>query len=399
MSDTKEENTRKHLWLISGEESGDIYGAALINELKNICGKDNIKISAMGGKRIQKTGAEIMVDSTELGVVGLFEILEMIGTFIKIFRMLRARAAEERPDAVILIDYPGFNMRFAREMKKLSIPVIWYISPQVWAWKKKRKYKLAEYCAKMMVIFPFEVDVYKDTDLDTEFVGHPLVDVIRERTDPTITRDPNRVLLLPGSRKNEIYRLFEPMLDAALILHKEKPQLKFTVCAPREKVYDNLQKIYEKYKLKHKNEPFPEIEITLGQTAEWMQRAAAGLAASGTVTMECAIAGLPLAVGYKLQPLTFFLANAIVTLNYFTMVNIISQKLIFEEFLQEDVNGRILSDALKRILPGGERRKGVLVAMKEMTEELSAGSGNAANQAAKCVLKTVEKIKEKSDRK
>jgi lipid-A-disaccharide synthase len=337
-----------------------------------------------------------MVDATELGVVGLFEILEMIGTFIKIFRMLCRRAAEERPDAVILIDYPGFNMRFARQMKKIGIPVIWYISPQVWAWKKKRKYKLAEYCAKMMVIFPFEVDVYQDTKLDTEFVGHPLVDVIRERTNPEIKRDPNRVLLLPGSRKNEIYRLFEPMLDAASLLHKEKPFLKFTVCAPRKKVYENLKKIYEQYCTKHKNDNLPEIDITLGETAEWMQKAIAGIAASGTVTMECAIAGLPLAVGYKLQSLTFFLANAIVTLNYFTMVNIISQKLIFEEFLQEDVNGKMLSGALKKILPDGERRTGVLQAMKEMTEELSAGSGNAANQAAQCILKTLKTINKNS---
>ena len=383
-----------NIWLISGEESGDIYGAKLIDELKKQRGSDNISISAMGGKRIAASGVELMVDATELGVVGLLEVFEMIGTFIRIFKMLVKKAEAERPDAVILIDYPGFNLRFAKKMKQLNIPVIWYISPQVWAWKKKRKYKLAEYCTKMMVIFPFEVDVYSDTSLDVEFVGHPLVDVIKERTDASVHRDENRILLLPGSRKNEINRLFIPMLDAAVILHKSNPELKFTVPAPRQKVFDTLKKIYELYCSKNKDTKIPEIEITCGDTAYWVQKAIAGIAASGTVTMECAIAGLPLVVGYKLQPLTFFLANAIVSLNYFTMVNIISQRLIFEEFLQNSVNGKVLANALIKILPKGERRNGVEIAIREMTQNLSAGSTNASAQAANCVLKTIKSIKE-----
>lgn len=379
-----------HIWVISGEESGDIYGSRLINEMKSLLPPDQLAVSAMGGERIASTGAELMVDATELGVVGFLEVLSMIGTFIRIFRQLVKRAAKEKPDAVILIDYPGFNLRFAAKLYKLGIPVIWYITPQVWAWKKGRIAKLAKYCSKMMVIFPFETEVYSGTKLDTEFVGHPLVDVIKERTDQNIKRDPNSFLLLPGSRKNEINRLFVPMLETACKLHKQHPELKFTVSAPRKKVYDRLQKIYNSFCETRKNEDIPNIDINYGKTGQWLQKAATGLAASGTVTVECAIAGLPLTVVYKLNPVTFFLAKMIVNIPFFTMVNIIAGKLVFEEFLQGDVNADTLSASLEKILPEGERREEIEAGIKEMTESLSAGSGNASRQAAECVLKCLK---------
>ena len=381
---------RYNIWIISGEESGDIYGSRLINELKTMLPADKLSISAMGGARIAETGANLMVDSTELGVVGIFEIMGMIGTFIRIFQQLVRHATKERPDAVILIDYPGFNLRFAAKLYKLGIPVIWYITPQVWAWKKSRIAKLAKYCTKMMVIFPFETDVYAGSGLDTEFVGHPLVDVIKDRTNPEIKRDPNRFLLLPGSRKNEINRLFVPMLETACKLHQTHPELKFTVSAPRKKVYDRLMKIYESFCENNKKKNIPEIDITYGNTGRWMQEAGTGLAASGTVTVECAIAGLPLTVVYKLNPLTFFLAKLIVDIPFFTMVNIIAGKLVFEEFLQGDVNAETLSASIEKILPCGERRREIETDIKKMTESLSTGSGNASAQAAECVLKILK---------
>ena len=389
----KEEIVKKYdIWVISGEESGDIYGSRLINELKDKLPGDKLKVSAMGGARIAETGAKMMVDATELGVVGLLEILGMIFTFIRIFRQLVKRAAKEKPDAVILIDYPGFNLRFAAKLYKLGIPVIWYITPQVWAWKKGRIAKLAKYCTKMMVIFPFETEVYAGTGLDTEFVGHPLVDVIKERCNPEIKRDPNRFLLLPGSRKNEINRLFVPMLETVCKLHKQHPELKFTVSAPRKKVHDGLMKIYEKFCKTHNNDNIPDIDITYGDTGRWMQEAGTGLAASGTVTVECAIAGLPLTVVYKLNPITFLIAKMLITLDFFTMVNIIAGKLIFEEFLQGDVNATTLSESLEKILPQGERREEIETGIRKMTESLATGSGNASQQAAECVLKSLDNV-------
>ena len=388
------EKKRKKIWIISGEESGDIYGARLICELRRISEGAEPEISVMGGRRMAETGAEVMVDATELGVVGFLEVMSIIFRIAGIFRMLVKKAAEDRPDCVVLIDYPGFNMRLAAKLHKLGIPVVWYISPQVWAWKKYRIKHLAEYCRKMLVIFPFEVDVYKGTGLDTEFVGHPLVEVVHARQNPEIKRDPNLVLLLPGSRSNEINRLFLPMLETAVMLHEKHPELKFTVAAPRDTVYDRLKEIYEKFCEFRKDSPMPEITITSGETGMWMQKAATGLAASGTVTVECAIAGLPLAVVYKLNPITYHLAKLFIKIPYFTMVNLIADKKVYDEFLQGDVNPVTLTDALEQILPGGKRREEVEKDIANVVAMLSGDKEegihiDASRRAAEAVMNTI----------
>ncbi len=383
-------NKKKKIWIISGEESGDIYGAKLIEELCGISPKNKPDISIMGGKRMAATGAEVMVDATELGVVGLMEIFGILFTIIAIFHRLIKRAKEERPDCVVLIDYPGFNLRLAKQLHKLNIPVVWYISPQVWAWKKGRKWKLAKYCTKMLVIFPFETDVYKETSLETEFVGHPLVEVVHDRKDPNIQHDKNLVLLLPGSRSNEINRLFVPMLKTAVELHKHHPKLKFTVAAPRKSVYNRLKEIKRHFCEAHNKSDIPEITITYGETALWMQKAATGLAASGTVTVECAIAGLPLTVAYRLNPLTYWIARMLVDLDYFTMVNIIADKRVYEEFLQGDVNATTLSASLEKILPGGERRKEVEQEIKDVIKSLSPKKESPSRRAAEAIMSVIK---------
>ncbi len=382
------ENQKKKIWIISGEESGDIYGARLIEELRKISPENKPDISIMGGRRMAATDAEVMVDATELGVVGIMEVLGIIFTMIGIFRRLvkRAKSAGERPDCVVLVDYPGFNIRFAKQMHKLNIPVVWYISPQIWAWKKYRLKKLVKYCSKMLVIFPFEAEVYEGTGLETEFVGHPLVEVVQGRQDPNIQRDKNLILLLPGSRSNEINRLFVPMLETAVELHGKHPELKFTVAAPREKVYEKLKEIYQKFCEFRKNDDLPEISITSGETELWMQRAGTGLAASGTVTVECAIAGLPLTVAYRLNVLTYWIARMLVDLPFFTMVNIIADKKVYDEFLQGDVNAITLSESVEKILPDGERRAEVEKEIKEVVDSLSVKSGNASRKSAEAVI-------------
>ena len=381
------DNTRKKIWVISGEESGDIYGARLINELR--AQSPNVEISIMGGKRMIATKAEVMVDATELGVVGILEVLGMIFTFIRIFREMVRRAAREKPDCVVLIDYPGYNLRLAAKLQRLGIPVVWYISPQVWAWKKGRIAKLAAYCRKMLVIFPFEPDVYAGSGLDAEFVGHPLVDVVRERTDPKIKRDDNLMLLLPGSRSNEINRLFVPMLETAMRLKANHPNLRFVVAAPRKTVSDRLTAILEKFKASHPEAEELSVDIECGKTGEFLQKACAGLAASGTVTVECAIAGLPLTVVYILNPITFLIAKMLVKIPFFTMANIIAGKLLYEEYLQGDVNAANLAKSMERILPGGERREEILAGVCEVRESLTVEGCDGSAKAAEVILRTI----------
>jgi len=370
------------VWIFAGEASGDIYGASIATEIKKLAGNDCI-VSGMGGIEMRKAGVNLLVDSSELGVMGAVEAIGKILKCIGVFRQLYKRAVEERPDLVLLIDYPGFNIRFAKKMFENNIPVIWYISPQVWAWRKSNIPKLARYCRKMLVIFPFEPDVYSGSGLEVEFTGHPLIDIVNARKDSSISRDDNLVLLLPGSRTGEINRLFVPMLETIMILGKKKPGLKFVISSPREKITELLK---EKLTLfVQKNGDMPSIEIKTGETGYWLQKASAGLAASGTITVESTIAGLPLVVIYKINPFSFFLGRMIITLfrGFFTMTNIIAEKEVFQEFLQDKVKPDLLAEAMERILPDGSRRAGVEMDMKRVVS-LLGGNGACARAAEAC---------------
>ena len=370
----------KKFWIIAGESSGDIYGAALAEELRQLGAArgETVEISGMGGAAMIKAGVKVKVDSTELGVIGIFEVLKSIFTFIRIFFYLLKEVKADRPDAVILIDYPGFNLRFAKKLYKLGIPVYWYVSPQVWVWGKKRLPVLAKICTKMLVIFPFEVEVYANSGLQAKFVGHPLVDVIAARRDPSIVRDKDTFLLLPGSRKNEIDRLLIPMLEVVEELHKKHDNLKFILAAPREKIAESCRKKIDKFRKKHPE--LPEITISIGNTGKLQQLAGTGLAASGTVTVECALSGLPLVVGYKLNLLTLALAKILVTLyrGFFTMVNIIADKEVYQEFLQWHFCKKEVLPAVEAILPGGERRQEVEEGMKQVGILLGSASEESA---------------------
>lgn len=374
----------KKIWISAGEASGDIYGARLAGELRAIAAErgEAIAVSGMGGPAMKQAGIEILADSTELGVVGVIEVLKHLFTFCGIFLRLVRRARRERPGAVVLIDYPGFHLVFALTMYWSRIPVIWYVSPHLWVWGKWRLPVLAKICTKMLVIFPFEVEVFAKTKLRAEFVGHPLLDIVDGRRDPALTRDPNTFLLLPGSRTMEVTRLLEPMLRTADELAKRHPELKFHLSAPREKIARLCDEIYRKHRRRHPEGP--EVTIGCGDTGLYQQIAGTGLAASGTVTVESAIAGLPLVVGYRLNWVTILLAALVVRLyrGYFTMVNIIADRTVFREFLQHHFRPSELIPAIEAVLPGGAERAGTEAGMRDVRRMLSPQSSSAARQAA-----------------
>lgn len=308
-------------------------------------------------------------------------------------------AKAKRPDVVLMVDYPGFNIRFAKRLWKMNIPVVWYISPQVWVWRKSNIPKYATYCKKLIVIFPFEPEVWKDSGLDTEFAGHPLMEVVQSRWNPEIQRDPDRILVLPGSRGSETSRLVEPFMHTVCILKQRNPRLKFAIAVPRQRTYDDVVMRIRQFREKNPDLVLPEIDISIGTTARWMQEASAGLAASGTVTVESAISDLPLVVAYRLNPLTFLLGRIIIRKlfrGFFTMVNIILDKKVFEEFLQKEVVPSRLADAVEAILPGGPRREDVMTDMQKMREALSCGAENATYNAARIILEVVEKNKKQN---
>ncbi len=380
------------VWIMSGESSGDLYGARIAQEVMKQC--PGAVVRGMGGHRMREAGVDLFVDSSELGVVGFIEVLEKIGTFIRIFFQCIELAKKERPDVVMVIDNPGFNIRLAKQLWKLGIPVVWFVSPQVWVWRKSNIPRIAKYCRKLVVIFPFEEEVWAGSGLETHFGGHPLIEIVRERTDPALKRDPNHVLILPGSRGSETSRLLEPFLKTVLILHKRHPELYFTISLPREKTYQDVLKGLDEFTRKHPEMQEVKIEVKCGDTPRAVQVCTAGLAASGTVTVECAIAGLPLVVAYRLNYITFIFAILIIRKlfrNAFTMVDIILNRKAFEEFLQFQVRPAVLAAAMERILPGGSRRAEVERDMAELRRLLAPGSENATANAARYLLSTIER--------
>ncbi|MDD3153402.1 MAG: lipid-A-disaccharide synthase [Victivallaceae bacterium] len=383
---------KRRYWIIAGESSGDNYGARLANELRKLGAREGVEVdvAGMGGEKMRGAGVRMHVDSTELGVVGVVEVFRHIPHFLSIFFRLLRLAAEEKPEAVVLIDYPDFNMLLARFLKFKKIPVIWYVSPQLWCWRRGRLRTIAKICRKMMVIFPFELEVYAPTCLEAVFVGHPLLDIVRERRDDSIVRDPNLVMLLPGSRGMEVNKLLTPMLDTVCDLAAAHGNLQFALAAPREKIAKNCAAQIAAYRAKHPE--LPEIAVEVGRTGYYLQKAAAGIASSGTVTVEAAVSMLPLVSVYKLNYLTLLIGAVLVRLyrGFFTMPNIIAGHCVFEEFLQWRVNRKRLVPAVEAILPGGSRDEEVHRGMREVVDLLTGTEANASASAARAVWETGE---------
>ena len=374
----------KKFFILAGEASGDIYGAALAEELRRI-GKERgeeVSVMGMGGPAMRAAGVKIVVDSTELGVIGVFEVLKHIFTFIRIYFLLVRTAKKERPDAVIPIDYPGLNLMFAKAMYRAGIPVFWYVSPQVWLWGKRRLPTLAKVCSKMLVIFPFEEKVYAATPLRAKFVGHPITESAALRDTGTEERDPDVFLLLPGSRRQEVERLLDPMLETVIALHEKHGKLEFKLAAPRERIAGICRKRIEKFR--RRRPELPEIDIVVGETGRLLLTSGTGIAACGTVTLECALVGLPLVVGYKLNLFTLFMVKLMLR-HYrgsLTIANIVAERAVYREFIQNRFRVGELLPAVEEILPGGSRRAEVEADMREVAVKLEADSPVPASRRA-----------------
>ncbi len=367
--------------MIAGEESGDIYGGKLADELYNLV--PDLIIQGMGGRVMKSANVDILVDSSELGVVGLVEVLKNLPEFLRIFNYLTKKARRDRPDAVILIDYPGFNLRFADKIRMSGIKVIYYVSPQVWAWGSRRIPKMAKLIHKMLVIFPFEKEIFEHANLSTVFVGHPLVNIIQEKIEPSTQSERNLILLLPGSRTSEVNRILEPMVFAADQLYRGNSSFKFVISVPRPAIESRVNQLLEQ--LREKIDKTLPITVDQGNTEIWMQKAAAGIAASGTVTVQSAIMGLPLVVIYRVNPITYWLGKRLINVKYITMVNIIAEAEVFQEFVQDEATSKNINSSIKKILPEGERRSYVIEEMRQVVNKLK-GPTDASKNAARAVI-------------
>ena len=374
---------KKKILIIAGEASGDLHGSGVVKALLRF--SSDVQVYGVGGGNMRQAGAEMLIDSSRLAVVGITEVLGKLGNLVRVYRQLKKFIKTNPPALLILIDFPDFNLPLARVAKGRGVPVLYYISPQVWAWRSGRVKKIAERVHKMAVILPFEVPIFRKIGLEVEFVGHPLLDIadLREQEtafpqgeewkgDPLIT-------LLPGSRTKEIKSLLPSMVRAAEILQANKPNARFILALapgirPQEakRVLDSSAAI---------------ITPVQGQTYRAIRAANLVLVASGTATLEAAILDKPMVILYHVSPLSYWIAKAMVKLPWIGLVNIVAGKRVVPELLQEAAQGeRIAAEALK-ILEGESYRKEMLQGLAEVRAKL--GTPGAAERVARMALEMV----------
>lgn len=367
-----ENNVNKSLVIIAGEVSGDIHGSELIASLKKL--NPNLDIQGIGGDLMVKEGLKPLFHIKEMAFMGLWEVLNHLPFIKKVFREMTDLVKSTKPAAVILIDYPGFNLRFAKKMYKMGIPVIYYISPQLWAWGKKRVFKIQKYIKKMLVIFPFEKDFYEEYNIEADYVGHPIVDHHVDHVNPKVTGKSNLTLgLLPGSRYQELENLLSDMIKTARML-KESGKIDRILLL---KVDTISLDIYNKY-LGDKSI----IELHRSTPENFYNQLDVALVSSGTATLETGYFRVPMVIVYRVNPLTWFFGRLLVKLDIIGLANIVAGELISKELLQNDFQPKKAKIELERLLDP-EVNKKVRNKLAIIKEKL--GVPGTANRAAKII--------------
>ncbi|MDM8526552.1 lipid-A-disaccharide synthase [Desulfococcaceae bacterium HSG8] len=342
--------------IIAGEPSGDIHGAKLVRAMKRRT--PSLFFCGIGGDSLRDAGVKIVVDASELSVVGITEVFSKIPGIFKGMSAAKKLMRILRPDLLILIDFPDFNLHLAATAKRLAIPVLYYISPQIWAWRSGRVKKIARRVDHMAVILPFEADFYRKHRVPVTFVGHPLLDT--KPVSPAPVSCPVRIGFLPGSREGEIARHLPVMLDAARILSRHYKEISFTISlAPsvdKKFVEDMVSQ-----------SPVP-ISLVSG-AEEIFKQSTLVVAASGTVSLEAAIAGVPMVVIYKVSPVSYRIGRALIQVEHISLVNLIAGKEIIPELIQDEASPENIAEAVSEILrnPGGlEKLRKELLGIKHM---------------------------------
>ncbi len=367
--------------LSCGEASGDLYASELVRELRALDGR--IECFGLGGNRLAASGAELLVNLGEVSVIGLVEVIEKLPALHRARKTLVDGARRRKPDAAVLIDFSGFNLRLGRSLKKLGVPIIYYVSPQVWAWRRGRIRTIKELVDKMLVILPFEEAFYRDAGVQVRFVGHPLVDLVRTREDRSSfcrrnDLDPERpiVAVLPGSRRSEI-ELHLPVLAPALVeMRRRRSDLQFVILKAHtvdpEQIKSRL------------GEAAGFVSLVESSTYEGLTHAAVGMVASGTASVEAALCGTPMVVFYRIGKLSYWLGKPFVRVPHYAMVNLIAESRLVPELIQDEMTvSGVVSEALG-LLDDRPRVDRMRAGLEEVRARL--GGGGASRRAAEEVM-------------
>ena len=355
------------LLVIAGEASGDEHSALLVSGLLKKF--SNFQISAIGGKRVEKEGAHLVYPLVEHAVVGVVEVLKNYSTFKQIFKNTIEWIIKYKPKTILLVDYPGFNLRLARELKKLgvsvkgggTVKVLQYISPQLWAWKAKRRFEMEKILDGLGVIFPFEVDCYKDTSLPVAFVGHPFAQ--SEYKCPISYAPEGPLLLLPGSRVQPVQRILPVFLDTLDPLFIDFPNLQVSIPVPNSQIRTVVESL-----LSSRATIKDRINVV---ESDLRMEARAALMSSGTMSLSCAIAGVPGVIAYRAHPLTYLLGRFLVTIPFLGMANIlIPEAPPYPEFLQGRANRKNLYQTILKVLQNKDSKENSQFVAKKLLKRL-----------------------------
>jgi lipid-A-disaccharide synthase len=372
------------IFMIAGEASGDLHGANLVKALK---GKtQNIVFSGIGGEAMQDAGVKIVVDAGTLSVVGITEVFSKLPGILSGMAAAKSFLKNSRPDLLILIDFPDFNLRIAAVAKKWNIPVLFYISPQIWAWRSKRVTKIGRLVDHIAVILPFEASFYRKHHIPVTFVGHPLLDEFRDRPYPSATPplqdSPPVIGLLPGSRESEIIRLLPVMLQAARILSAQM-DIRFVVSMAPGAPHNAIKTLCL---------PFQDelrLEIDPNGARSVFAKTHMVVAASGTVTLEAAIAGTPVIIIYKVSPLSYRLGKALIKVKQIGLVNLIAEREIVPELIQDRASPEMIAETVLKLVNSPSALDAIRHAFADVRNRL--GGPGASSRVADIALNMLKR--------
>ncbi len=376
----------KKIMIMSGEASGDLHGANLAREIRSA--DSSVVLFGVGSTHMRDAGVQLLADASEISVVGISEVISRLGVIYRVLGMLKRFLREKRPDVLVLIDFPDFNIMLGKAARKLGIPVVYYISPQVWVWRKGRIKTLARLVRTMIVVFPFEVPLYQEKGVDVRFVGHPLTDVVRcdisaGEARKSLALDPDRrtIALLPGSRRTEIQYLLPDMIAAAAVLHARFPDLQFVL-----PVAHTLDPAWVRGFTRQG--PVP-VQVVDGRVYEVLKAADAAIVTSGTATLETALMAVPMVIIYRISRLTYSIISKMVGgVDHVGLVNIVAGERLVPELIQQQANPQRIADHIATILDDRVYRDRVLNGLLDVRRKL--GGAGASARAARVVLETVQ---------
>jgi len=372
------------IMIIAGEASGDLHGEELVKALYHA--NPDIEIFGVGGDKMRNAGMQLYYHVDQLAYIGFWEVIKHYFYFRRIFFHLLNELEKRRPDILVLIDYPGFNLKFARRAKKRDCRIFYFIAPQVWAWAQSRAKKMAKYIDHLAVILNFEVPFFEKYGVNTTFVGHPLMDGLQTTMNKAdffksyhINPDAPLLALLPGSRKQEINFLLPVMLESAVAIKTEHWELQIAVSKAETIQAEQFNSYVKKY---------PGVHIIENKTYDLMKHASAAIVASGTATLETACFETPFAIAYRVSPISYSIGKKMVKIPHIGLANIVAGERVAEEFIQHDLTKETLKPELEKLLFDSNYRNRQINKLKKVKQKL--GAPGAAEKTAQLILKQLK---------